>query len=256
MATSSLEKALERQRREAQKHAKDVEKHARDAAQRARQDAIRTTAGQIVAARPMIGSMLIMDKSSEEILRILLDLAKGDFSKELRGNYDIFPQRYQNSLRIEFEKLLQYGVITGFIDYTVIWHLYITQEGATYFEDKEKAMEEDKKRTATAAFNIENLYANGGQVFFGDVTNSTFSIDNSITQIEKMIDDQGGEDAAELKALLAEVQELLENMKDSRYVPKNSNLFTRLSNHLAKHGWFYGTVVNLIGTVAMQLIQG
>ena len=249
MAITSLEKTLEKQRR-------DAEKHARDAAQRAREDAVRTTAGQIVAGRPMIGSMQIMDKSSEEILRILLDLAKGDFSKELRGNYDIFPQRYQNSLGIEFEKLLQYGVITSFTNYTVIWELYITPEGATYFEDKEQAIVEDKKKVTAAAFSIENLYANGGQVFFGNITNSTFSIDNSITQIEKMIDEQGGEDVAELKALLAEVQELLENMKDSRYVPKNSNLFTRLSNHLAKHGWFYGTVVNLIGTVAMQLIQG
>ena len=118
------------------------------------------------------------------------------------------------------------------------------------------AIEEDKKRTSTAAYNIENLFANGGQVFFGDVTNSTFSIDNSITQIEKMIDEEGGEDAAELKALLAEVQELLETMKKTGFVPKNNGLFTRLSNHLAKHGWFYGTVINLIGTVAMQLIQG
>lgn len=249
MATSSLEKALEKQRREA-------EKHAREEAQRARQGANRITAGQIVAGRPMIGSMQIMDKSSEEILRILLDLAKGDFSKELRGNYDIFSQRYQSSLGVEFEKLLQYGVITGFTNYTVMWELYITPEGATYFEDKERAMDEDKKRTATAAFSIENLYANGGQVFLGDVTNSTFSIDNSITKIEQMIDENGGEDVAELKALLAEVRDLLDDMKETHRIPKNSSLFTRLSNHLAKHAWFYGTVVSLIGAEAMKLIQG
>lgn len=256
MATNSLEKALEKQRQEAQKHARDVEKHARDAAQRAREDAVRTTAGQIVAGRPMIGSMLIMDKSSEEILRILLDLAKGDYSKELRGNHSVFPSVYQGSMSVEFEKLVRYGMIRGLSNWAVMWELYITPEGATYFEDKERAIEEDKKKSQVAGLSIGSIVAHGSQFFFGDVNDSTLSIDNRISQIEQLIDEKGGEDAAELKALLAEVQELLENMKDSRFIPKNTSLFTRLSNHFAKHGWFYGSMVTLFGTYAMQLIQG
>ena len=249
MAISSLEKALEKQRR-------DNERQARDAAQRAREDAIRTTAGHIVAGRPMIGSMQIMDKSSEEILRILLDMTKGDFSRQLRGNHSIFPLIYQDSKSVEFEKLIRYGMITGFTNFTVMWELFITPAGVTYFDDKTRAIEEDKKKSQAAGLSIGSIVAHGSQFFFGDVNDSTLSIDNRISQIEQLIDEKGGEDAAELKSLLTEVQEMLENIKDSRFIPKNSSLFTRLSSHFAKHGWFYGSMVTLFGTYAMQLIQG
>jgi len=45
-------------------------------------------------------------------------------------------------------------------------------------------------------------------------------------------------------------------MQDSRHIPKNKGLFSRLSAHLEKHGWFYGEVVGLIGAAALQLLQG
>ena len=59
-----------------------------------------------------------------------------------------------------------------------------------------------------------------------------------------------------MKELLEDVKELIENMQDSRHIPKNKGLFSRLSNHLEKHGWFYGEVVGLIGAAALQLLQG
>lgn len=199
MATNGYEKILEKARR-------DNERQARDAEQRAKVAEIQNRASQIVAGQPIIGNMRIMDASSEAVLRILLDSFHGDTNREVRSKYEIFPAAYRNTLSLEFEKLSMYGMISGVrIWIGAMWELYLTPAGLTYFENKERAIEEDKKRTSTAAYNIEDLFANGGQVFFGDVTNSTFSIDNSITQIEKMIDEEGGEDAAELKALLAEV---------------------------------------------------
>lgn len=250
MATSSLEKALEKQRREAAQQARDAAQHARDAATQNR-------ASQIVAGQPIIGNMRIMDASSEEILRIILDRNTGDSSQELRGNYDVFPKAYHMSLKMELEKLSMYGMITTpQIWINGIWELYITPAGLSYFENKERAIEEDKKKSQTAGLSIGSIVAHGSQFVFGDVNGSTLSIDNRISQIEQLIDEKGGEDTAELKALLAEVQELLENMKDSRFIPKNSSLFTRLSDHFAKHGWFYSAIVTLFGTYAMQLIQG
>lgn len=243
MVKSSLERTLEKQ--------------AKKAEEQARREEIRQRANAIVASQPMIGTMRIMDASSEEILRILLDQYKGDSSEELHGNCEIFPKAYQMSLKMEFEKLSMYGMITSpEIWLGGTWVLYITSAGLSYFENKEKAMEEDKRKSQSAGLSIGSIVAPGGNIVFGNVTDSTLSIDNSITQIEKMIDERGGEDAAELKALLAEVQELLENMKDSRFIQKNSSLFTRLSAHFAKHGWFYGSLVTLFGTYAMQLIQG
>ena len=246
MATSSYEKTLEKARR-------DAERQARDAAQRAREDAMRTRAGQIVAGQPLVGMIRIMDESSEEILHAILRLYDGNATRQVRGKYQEFPEGYHDSLGLEFEKLCQYGMVTGQMVWLGgIWELNLTPKSLTYFENKERALEAEKIKQQAQT----SIFAPGSNIVFGNVTDSTLSIDNSITQIEKMIDEKGGEDAAELKALLSEVQELLENMKESRHVPRNSSLFTRLSDHFAKHGWFYGSVIGLLGTAAMQLIQG
>lgn len=89
----------------------------------------------------------------------------------------------------------------------------------------------------------------------GDVVNSSLSVDNSIHQIEQEIDEKGGNDAEELHELLDEVKELIENIQESRHIPKNKGLFLKLSNHLEKHGWFYGEVIGLLGAAALQLLQ-
>lgn len=95
---------------------------------------------------------------------------------------------------------------------------------------------------------------NYGNMVFGNVSGSTLSVDNSIHEIERMIDEQGGEDAAELHELLDEVKELIENMQTSRSIPKQKKLHQRLSDHFAKHGWFYGAVIQLLGTAAITML--
>jgi hypothetical protein len=69
-----------------------------------------------------------------------------------------------------------------------------------------------------------------------------------------MIDEHGGEDKAELSELLEEVKELMENMQASRNIPKQKKLFQRLNDHIVRHGWFYGAVVQLLGTATMTML--
>ena len=105
----------------------------------------------------------------------------------------------------------------------------------------EKAKSEKEKQ-----FNIGSIIANGSNLVLGDVINSALSIDNSTSLIEQ--------EKEELRELLEEVKELIENMQDSRHIPKNKGLFSKLSNHLEKHGWFYGEVVGLLGSAVMQML--
>ena len=95
---------------------------------------------------------------------------------------------------------------------------------------------------------------NYGNLVFGNVSGSTLTVDNSIHEIERMIDEHGGEDAEELHELLEEVKELVDNMQSSRSIPKQKKLFQRISGHLEKHGWFYGAVVQLLGTAALNML--
>ena len=121
----------------------------------------------------------------------------------------------------------------------------------SYFEDKESALVRKKKAEEKMSVNSITNY---GNIVLGDVTNSTLTVDNSVREIERMIDERGGEDKEELNDILNEIIELLENIESSRSVPKQKRLFQRLTDHLAKHGWFYGAVIQLVGTTVIQMV--
>jgi uncharacterized protein YozE (UPF0346 family) len=57
-----------------------------------------------------------------------------------------------------------------------------------------------------------------------------------------------------LYEILNDVKELIENIQTSRTIPKQKKLFERISDHMEKHGWFYGAVVQLLGTAAINLL--
>ena len=50
------------------------------------------------------------------------------------------------------------------------------------------------------------------------------------------------------------IKELIENMQVSRNIPKQKKLFQRLNDHIVRHGWFYGAVVQLLGTAALTML--
>lgn len=242
MAKSSLEKTIDKQIKEQKKLA---EKEAR-----------RQVAASIVNGQPMVGGMRIMDSASEEILELVLAGYDGNERFEVHSANVTIPVQYERSLQTEFEKLKQYGMISDyFLPITSIWDMTLTTMGCSYFDDKEKALEADKQEKA-ASINIGSIIANGSNLVLGDVLNSALSVDNSMQRIEKEIEEKGGDEAEELRQLLEEVKEYIENMQESKHVAKNKGLFAKLSNHLEKHGWFYGEVVGLLGTAVLQLVQG
>lgn len=253
MAKSAFEKALEKQQRETKKLA---DKQLREQRKQIQQETNRQVASTIVNGQPIIGGMRMMDASSEEILKCILSAYDGNENREVRGNDTIIPAAYQSSLSLEFEKLKMYGVLTYACIYiSAIWEVTLAPKGLTYFEDKIKA-EEKEKVMQRSSISIGSIVATGSNLILGDVVDSVLSIDNSMQRIESEIDKKGGEDSESLKELLDEVKELIENMQESRHIPKNKGLFEKISNHLEKHGWFYGEIVGLIGVAAMQMLRG
>ena len=155
------------------------------------------------------------------------------------------------SIGVELEKLTQYGVIGGLISYDNGGMLNLLPPAFSYFDDKEQALQKQKRNQEE--LKMQSI-VNYGNIVFGDVSGSTLSVDNSIHEIERAIEEQGGDDKAELYELLDEVKELIENMQTSRSIPKQKKLFQKLSDHMAKHGWFYGAVVQLLGTAAFGML--
>lgn len=242
MAKSSLEKTLEKQMKEQKKLA---EKEAR-----------RQAAVSVVNGQPMVGGMRIMDSAAEKILECILAGYDENERCEVHSSKVTIPVQYERSLSTEFEKLKQYGMISNYCVYiSAVWELTLTPMGISYFKEKENAIQKENEKK-TAQIQIGSIIANGSNFILGDAINSTLSIDNSTQRIEKEIEEKGGEDSQELLALLEEVKEYIENMQESKHVAKNKGLFAKLSNHLEKHGWFYGEVIGLLGTAVLQLVQG
>lgn len=256
MPKSALEKAIEKQMKQekqlAAKKKREADKRARAEAAESRKVALRERATMIVSGQPIVGGMRIMDEAAEEIFKILLSVYKPNDERFVRGSFDIIPVAYHTSLSLEFEKLSLYGVISSpCVWINAMWEATITPQGITYFESKDQALKRHEEEQKQMSFgNITNY----GNIVFGNVSDSTLNVDNSIHEIERLIDERGGEDKEELLELLEEVRELVENIQTTRNIPKQKKLFQRLSNHFSKHGWFYGAVVKLLGTTAMTML--
>lgn len=247
MAKSQFEKQIEKQMKQEKRLA---DKKRREETRMERKAIIRERASSIVNGSSIIEGVRIMDKTAEEVLRCLLDNNTQGGSRVCFTD-DIFPDYVQMSIGVELEKLTQYGMIGGLISYDNGGMLNLLPPAFSYFDDKEQALEKQKR-------NQEELkmrsIVNYGNIVFGDVSGSTLSVDNSIHEIERAIEEHGGDDKAELYELLDEVKELIENIQISRSIPKQKKLFQKLSDHMAKHGWFYGAVVQLLGTAAFGML--
>lgn len=252
--TRKLEQAIKKQQQEAKRFA---EKQAREAKRQAEKDARIAVAKSIVEKQPVVGEIKMLDKNSEEILKILLKMYDECKCFDIHAEYDEIPEGYQNGLTQILENLKQYGMIFRHIEFLGGgFDFSLSPQALTYFEDKEKALKAEQEKTMAQNINIQNLNATGSNINFGSIINSTLTAQNIVSNLEKQIDEEGGEDKAELKDILEEVKELCESIKVNNPLPKRANLMKKISNHLEKHGWFYGAVVQLLGTAAMTAMIG
>lgn len=132
----------------------------------------------------------------------------------------------------------------------------LTQAGRTYFEREKKYNEKFERLSSKNIYN--NINATGSTVFMGDVIGSTINMDNLVSRIEQEIEKKcdNEEDKIELKKLLEETKEIIENIQDSRHIDKRKGFFQKLTEHFDKHGWFYAEVIGLLGETALKLLGG
>ena len=126
-----------------------------------------------------------------------------------------------------------------------VYYAELTNAGRTYFEREKKYMEQIEKLSKPSV-SIGSLN-NTGIFNMGNITDSNITIDNSVSQIEKEIEEKGNEDKEELKQILEEVKDYIDNINATKNIPKNTGLFKRIGNHFNKQQWFYSQVVGLLG---------
>ena len=247
MAKSSLEKQIERQMKQSKQIA---DKQRREQEKAARRATLRDRASSIVNGQPLIEGFRVMDQTAEAVLECLLHCEKVN-DTHICFKDEIFPTYVQMSLSLEFEKLIQDGPRGRLRRSDTGRGLDLLPPAFTYFESKSAAYE---KRQQQDEENKLQSIINYGNLVFGNVSDSMLTVDNSIHKIEQAIEENGGTDKEELYKILNDVKELIENIQTSRTIPKQKKLFARISDHMEKHGWFYGAIVQLLGTAAINLL--
>lgn len=158
----------------------------------------------------------------------------------------------EDALRATIGELCQLGYINVLWADDLPYYVTINNSARTYNE--RLAEYEEEKAKANQQYVFSGSFNNNGNMVFGSISGSALSVDNSIHKLERDIDELGGDDKEELQELLDEVKELIENIESSRSIPKQKRLFQRLNDHVVRHGWFYGGVIQLLGTAVMKCL--
>lgn len=202
---------------------------------------------RIVSMRGDGDNMKLLNDIEKELLRIILECEHKDFIYS--GSIEQFPQY----ITIQIKRLFSILEECGYAAKTYCWldggwQVILTPLGVSYFENEEKY-----KMMNNKTINIGTLNANGSNVNFGNVYDSTFDVDNSYQEIEKIIDEKAEEcDKEELKEILVEMKDYVDNISDTKVIGKNTRLFDKIGIHIQKYKWFYQLILNLIGTSVLE----
>lgn len=196
------------------------------------------------------GTMKILTDTEKELLKIII--GKVDNGYKCTITHEDLPEYISVQLGDMLSTLKYSKYVARFDQYLEGCFITLTPEGMNYFEKEDEYM----KNNNTPNINIETLYANGSNLNFGNVYDSNFNIDNSYNEIEKMIEEKGGEDKKDLQQILLEVKDYIENVTTLKTIPKNTGLFTRIGNHIQKHQWFYQSITTMLGTAIIKAMGG
>lgn len=137
-----------------------------------------------------------------------------------------------------------------------VYNASLTNPGRTYFEREEKYLKRMESNKSNI-YNFGDISIDRGNFVAGDVVNSVLNVDSHITQIEKDIEEKTDDDDKEnLKEILEDAKEIMENIKNNGVIEKRKRFFKKLTEHANRYGWFYAEIVNLIGTAVLTKIGG
>lgn len=129
MAKSSLERAIEKQAKEAQKAARDAQR--------------RETAQAIVNGASIVAGFRVMDEESEILLQEILKQYDGNKNNYVNFYEEKLPQYIKDSIFVGYEKLKQYGVVSEVMNWLGGTGITISESGKKYFVNKKKAYEKE-----------------------------------------------------------------------------------------------------------------
>jgi len=123
--------------------------------------------------------------------------------------------------------------------------------------ESERLMAEARQREEARIKEAKELLKEAG---IGDAqqNNNIFSIQGniSINDIKGQIAKSGGSEAQQLNALLSEAVEIIEEIQQTRRIPKRSRFVNELRSVSGNHMWFYQSVMAIVCKAGVDLLEG
>lgn len=187
-----------------------------------------------------------LPSNARKLLKEII-LCSGDRSEMIKNKFE---SADQDELTGILGQLHDKGFINIFGADDIPYFVTLKNLGKTYFETAKPYSNTER----IGETKINSVFA--GNMVVGDVINSSLSNSINITFIENRIDAEGGEDKEELRELLKEAKEAIENFQKSGEIKENKSFSKKARKHLEKYPWFYSGLMNLMGTAAMKIFLG
>lgn len=167
MSKDSYTKAIEKQIKEQKKQAEAAERRER--------------AKSVIEGQPIICGFRIMDKDSEELLKILLENYTENEEKNVNISNDSFPKHLRCSVNFELEKLKMYGVVTNYYNFMSGCSINFSSNGIDYFQNKKRAEERkvislQETKTSCKQYDLFLSHANSDKLAYVDELYKTLKI--------------------------------------------------------------------------------
>ena len=111
-----------------------------------------------------------------------------------------------------------------------------------------------KITASTNGFAIAN--ADGSSFFLTKICNMSFTIENAVDEIKKLIDDHGGDKKAQMHLVLEDSKEIIEEIRQTRRLPKRKRFFVEVLTYSQDYGWFCSAIISLIGRAGLTMLGG
>lgn len=193
--------------------------------------------------------------NERKLLKEIIDTEnnEGNISELLANKID---SDEKDILRSIIGSLRKNGLLNVSWASDTVYNASLTNPGRTYFEREKKYLKRMESNKSNI-YNFGDISIDRGNFVAGDVVNSVLNVNSHITQIEKEIEEKADDDDREnLKEILEDAKEIMENIKNNGVIEKKKGFFKKLTEHANKYGWFYAEIVNLIGTAVLAKIGG
>lgn len=96
----------------------------------------------------------------------------------------------------------------------------------------------------------------GSSFFLSKICDASFTIDNAVVEVKKLINEHGGEAKAEMHLVLEEAVEIIDEITQTRRTPKRKRFYMEVTKFSKNYGWFCSAIISLVGRAGMNMLGG